>query len=139
MTPAADSHGAGARRLLRLAAVQEVLHSHPSPTSPRDLSAEAAASPAADEQGCALQQVMAGWHPADIAYVLERLPLEQRRLVWQQVSAEQDGEILLEVTDAVRESLIADMDRSEILEAVEPLDADELADLVEDLPEAVLP
>ena len=139
MTPAADSHGAGARRLLRLAAVQEVLHSHPVPASPRDMSAEAAALPVADEQASALQQVMAGWHPADIAYVLERLPLEQRRLVWQQVSAEQDGEILLEVTDAVRESLIADMDRSEILEAVEPLDADELADLVEDLPEAVLP
>src|SRR3546814_18945854 len=52
------------------------------------------------------------------------------------VKADRDGEILLEVSDAVRESLIADMDRHEILAAAEALDADELADLVEDLPTA---
>ena len=78
-------------------------------------------------------------HPADIAFVLESLPLDDRLAVWQMVKAGRDGEILLEVSDAVRDSLIADMDRHEILAAVEPLDADELADLVEDLPSAVLP
>ena len=78
-------------------------------------------------------------HPADIAFILESLPLDDRLAVWQLVKAGRDGEILLEVSDAVRDSLIADMDRHEILAAVEPLDADELADLVEDLPSAVLP
>ncbi|MEY2160950.1 MULTISPECIES: magnesium transporter [unclassified Rhodanobacter] len=78
-------------------------------------------------------------HLADIAFILESLPLDDRLVVWQLVKADRDGEILLEVSDAVRESLIADMDRQEILAAVEPLDADELADLVEDLPTAVLP
>ncbi|MHC1479320.1 magnesium transporter [Frateuria aurantia] len=136
MSSTADSHGVGARRLVRLAAVQDVLRRYPA--TPREESGESATVPP-DAQAQALRNVLQSWHPADIAYVLECLPLEQRRLVWQQVPAEQDGEILLEVTDAVRESLIADMDRAEILEAVEPLDADELADLVEDLPEAVLP
>lgn len=78
-------------------------------------------------------------HPADIANLLEALPLDERLAVWQCVESERDGEILLEVTDAVRESLIADMDDQEILAAVEPMDADELADLVEDLPTDVLP
>lgn len=78
-------------------------------------------------------------HPADIAFILESLPLDERIAVWQLVRADRDGDILLEVSDAVRDSLIADMDRHEILAAVEPLDADELADLVEDLPTAVLP
>jgi len=78
-------------------------------------------------------------HPADIAFILESLPLDDRIAVWQLVRADRDGDILLEVSDAVRDSLIADMDRHEILAAVEPLDADELADLVEDLPTAVLP
>ncbi len=78
-------------------------------------------------------------HPADIAFILESLPLDDRIAVWQLVRADRDGDILLEVSDAVRDSLIADMDRHEILAAVEPLDADELADLVEDLPRAVLP
>jgi magnesium transporter len=67
------------------------------------------------------------------------LPLDERLAVWQRVKADRDGEILLEVSDAVRESLIADMDRHEILAAAETLDADELADLVEDLPTAMLP
>jgi magnesium transporter len=78
-------------------------------------------------------------HPADIACILESLPLDDRLAVWQLVKADRDGEILLEVSDAVRESLIADMDRHEILAAAETLDADELADLVEDLPTAMLP
>ncbi|AHX13696.1 magnesium transporter [Dyella jiangningensis] len=86
-----------------------------------------------------LQSLLDALHPADIAYVLEALPLENRLSVWQRVKADRDGEILLEVSDAVRESLIADMDDHEILAAVEPLDADELADLVEDLPTEVLP
>jgi len=86
-----------------------------------------------------LQQRLDELHPADIAFVLEALPLDERLAVWQRVKADRDGEILLEVSDAVRESLIADMDPREILAAVEPLDADELADLVEDLPTEVLP
>ncbi|WP_049621456.1 magnesium transporter [Frateuria defendens] len=86
-----------------------------------------------------LQQHLEALHPADIAYILEALPRDDRLAVWQLVKAERDGEILLEVSDAVRESLIADMDQGEILAAVEPLDADELADLVEDLPTEVLP
>ncbi|MEO7065814.1 MAG: magnesium transporter [Rhodanobacter sp.] len=87
----------------------------------------------------ALREQLAALHPADIALVLESLPLQERLALWQLVRSDSDGEILLEVSDAVRESLIADMDRHEILAAVEPLDADELADLVEDLPTAMLP
>ncbi|UPG88661.1 magnesium transporter [Luteibacter aegosomaticola] len=86
-----------------------------------------------------LQATLDGLHPADLADVLESLPLEDRLAVWQRVRSDRDGEILLEVSDSVRESLIADMDDREILAAVEPLDADELADLVDDLPTEVLP
>ncbi len=86
-----------------------------------------------------LRQQLDELHSADIAFVLESLPLDERLAVWQLVKADRDGEILLEVSDAVRESLIADMDRHEILAAAETLDADELADLVEDLPTAMLP
>ncbi|MFC5441281.1 magnesium transporter [Rhodanobacter ginsenosidimutans] len=86
-----------------------------------------------------LRQQMDELHPADIAFILESLPLDDRLAIWQLVKADRDGEILLEVSDAVRESLIADMDRHEILAAAETLDADELADLVEDLPTAMLP
>src|SRR5205085_4604195 len=49
-------------------------------------------------------------HAADIAYLLEALPLEERLAVWNLVKADRDGEILLEVSEAVRESLIEAME-----------------------------
>ncbi|MFM8332093.1 MAG: magnesium transporter [Candidatus Methylumidiphilus sp.] len=77
-------------------------------------------------------------HPADIAYILEALPLGQRLHVWNMVKSEQDGQILLDVSDAVRQTLISDMDTDELLNATEQLDTDEIADLAPDLPEEVL-
>ncbi|AAU90702.1 MULTISPECIES: magnesium transporter [Methylococcus] len=86
----------------------------------------------------ALRQKLDSLHAADIAYVLESLPQAQRLAVWAQVDPEMDGEILLHVSDAVRESLISDMDRDELLHATEQLDTDEIADLAPDLPEEVM-
>ncbi len=77
-------------------------------------------------------------HPADIAYILEALPLNERRLVWNLVDAEQNGEILLEVSDSVRESLIEAMNKAELLAAAESLDTDEIADIAADLPRDVI-
>jgi magnesium transporter len=77
-------------------------------------------------------------HPADVAYLLEALPLEERLGVWHLVKADRDGEILLEVSEAVRESLIADMDSAELVAAAETLEADELADIAADLPAGVM-
>jgi magnesium transporter len=77
-------------------------------------------------------------HPADIAAILEALPLEERLSVWGLVKADRDGEILVEVSDAVRESLIEAMDSRELVAAVETLEADELADIAPDLPAAVI-
>jgi len=77
-------------------------------------------------------------HPADVAYILEALPLEDRLIAWDLVRADRDGEILLEVSDSVRETLIHSMDRDELVDAVESLDADEIADLAPDLPRDVV-
>ncbi|MFM1989061.1 MAG: magnesium transporter [Pseudomonadota bacterium] len=77
-------------------------------------------------------------HPADVAYILEALPRDQRLIVWDLVKAERDGEILVEVSDAVRETLIASMDRDELLAAAGTLDTDDLAEIAEDLPEDVV-
>src|SRR4030067_2749218 len=63
-------------------------------------------------------------HPADIAYILEALPIEQRLLVWDLVKSDRDGEILIEVSDAVRESLIPAMNREELRAEAENADPD---------------
>ncbi len=86
----------------------------------------------------ALRAKLESLHSADIAYVLEALPRDERLYVWDLVKAERDGEILLEVSDAVRESLIETMAPAELKAAAESLDADELADLAPDLPPEVI-
>jgi len=85
-----------------------------------------------------LQKTLDTLHPADIAYVLEALPLDERLIVWDLVKAEHGGAVLLEVSDAVRETLIAHMEKDELVAATENLDTDEIADLAPDLPSAVM-
>lgn len=77
-------------------------------------------------------------HPADTAYILESLPLEERLVVWDLVRSENEGEILLELSDSVRESLIRTMDNEELVAAAENLDTNELAELAQDLPREVV-
>jgi len=86
----------------------------------------------------ALGKLLNSLHPADVAFILESLPLDDRLIVWDLVRADRDGEILLEVSDSVRQTLIADMDSTELLAAAEQLDTDEIADIAADLPEDVL-
>jgi len=76
--------------------------------------------------------------PAEIGNLLESLPPGKREVVWGLVDPEDDGEVLVHVGDEVREGLIAAMDPDEIVAAVEDLDLDDLAELVEDLPDQVI-
>jgi magnesium transporter len=89
-----------------------------------------------------LKSILDRLHTADIAYILEALPRDDRLVVWDSAQlgggAERDGEILIEVSDAVRETLIASMDREELVDAVEQLEADEIAAIAEDLPADVV-
>lgn len=76
-------------------------------------------------------------NPAEIADLLESLPLTQRAIVWELVDLEDEGGVLVEVNDEVRNSLISRMDSSEVVAAAASLDIDDLADLVAELPEAI--
>lgn len=96
------------------------------------------ARPITPEAAQELRDVLEPLHPADIAWVLEALPLDDRLAVWNQVKSESDGDILLEVNEGVRETLIDAMDRDELVDAVETLDTDQIADLVDDLPPDVM-
>ena len=76
-------------------------------------------------------------HPSEIALLIESLPAAQREMVWEFVDHELEGEVLLELNDNVRSTLIEGMDAEELLAAAEDMELDDLADLVGDLPETV--
>ena len=76
-------------------------------------------------------------HPAEIAQLLESLPKNRREIVWELTDPELDGDVLVELSDEVRNGLIREMDAEELTAAAEGLEVDDLADLIADLPEKV--
>lgn len=128
-----DAAGNALTRILEIIDAQE--------SSPEKLEVnpeEPDATPLSASAKREIRQVLENLHPADIAYVLEALPQGDRLAVWNFVNQEQDGDVLVEVNDAVRETLIDAMDREELVDAVEQLDTDEIADIAEDLPADVV-
>ncbi len=85
-----------------------------------------------------LQKQLRHLHPADIAYLLESLPLEPRKTVWDAIKSEHEGHVLLEVSDAVRHTLISGMAAEEIASVAGQLDTDELAELAADIPKRAM-
>src|SRR5262245_26284513 len=77
------------------------------------------------------------FHPADLAFVLESLPLEDRELVWRQAPASLRGPVLVDVPDPVRESLLEVTERSALIDALRTLPPDDLGYLEGRIPEDV--
>lgn len=77
-------------------------------------------------------------YPAEIAHILESLTRQQRETVWEQVEPDKHGEVLILVNDAVREGLMREMHPHELVAATEGLETDDLADILPELPDAVI-
>ena len=85
-----------------------------------------------------VSRMLIGLSAAEIGDLLESLPLPKRLAVWELVDPGLDGDVLVEVNDQVRDSLIGDMTEAELVAAVDELDLDDLADIFDDLPDAVI-
>src|SRR5262245_19909177 len=85
-----------------------------------------------------LQRRLRGMHPADIAYILEALPLDDRQTTWQQIEGDTAAAVFLEVSDAVRSSLLEDTPHDRAVDIVSRLHPEDLAYLSADLPPELL-
>jgi len=81
--------------------------------------------------------MMHSLHPAEIAHLLESLPLRERAVLWDMVSSDDEGDVLVELSDEVRDGLIKGMETEQLIAAAEGMELDDLADLLIDLPETV--
>lgn len=77
-------------------------------------------------------------HVADIAYILEALPLFERELVWKQVSLPNQSQVLIEINDPVRLSLISWMNEDELTFIAQSLDPDDLATIADHIPQGII-
>ena len=75
---------------------------------------------------------------SEIADLLESLPTTKRLAVWEMTDPELEGDVLVEVNDEVRATLIRGTSHDDLVAAVDDLDLDDLADILDDLPNAVI-
>jgi magnesium transporter len=99
-----------------------------------ELLTEALDSGAADQ----IHTLLTSLHPAEIADVLESFPHGPREILWALVDTRDQGETLVHVNDEVRAGLIGEMETRDLVAATEGLDTDDLADVVKDLPLALI-
>ncbi len=85
-----------------------------------------------------VRHLLESLHPAEIADLLESLPHEPREILLELVDPGIQGEVLTEVNEEVRAGLIEDMATAQLVAITESLDTDDLADLLQDLPGAVI-
>ncbi len=83
------------------------------------------------------REIVQNLHASEIAHLLESMPPEERATLWEMVDVDEEGDILVEVIDEVRDGLIKDMHPDELIAATDGMQMDDLADLLVDLPEPV--
>jgi magnesium transporter len=76
-------------------------------------------------------------HPSEVARLLESLPIAERAVTWEMVKPDNEGDVLVELAEEVRDGLISNMPTEEVIAALDGMELDDLADLVADLPEAL--
>lgn len=85
-----------------------------------------------------VRELLGALHSGEIADLIESVPHGPREQLWELVDPEDHGETLVQVNDEVRAGLIDEMESDALVAATEGLDADDLADLIKDLPGGVI-
>jgi magnesium transporter len=84
-----------------------------------------------------LADALVEMHPAELAFILESLPLEKRKQVWLLIESKQYGEVLSYLHDEVRLTIIDAMPEEDLNAAAQEMDAEDLAEMLDTLPENV--
>jgi len=77
--------------------------------------------------------------PPDIAHQLETAPPKFRRILWELVDPEISGEVLQELSDEIQLEFLDEMDSAEVASVTEGLDVDDIVDILQQLPDRVIP
>ena len=84
-----------------------------------------------------VRRMLNGLLPADVAHLLESSPPKFRHILWQMVDVDREGEILGEMGDDLRAQFLGQMDATEVAQLTEGLADDDMADILQQLPDHV--
>lgn len=86
-----------------------------------------------------IRYLLNGALPAqDVARLLESSPPKERRLLWDLIEQKNEGEILQYLSEDISVQFLKEMDTEQLVAVTEQLESDDLADILQNLPETVV-
>jgi magnesium transporter len=79
-----------------------------------------------------------GLKPVEVAYLLEKSPPRERQILWNLLNRELEGEVLQYLGYDAQAAILNGMDAREVLAITETLETDDMADILQQLPERVM-
>lgn len=79
-----------------------------------------------------------GLNPSDIAHLIESSPPKERSLIWRIIEEDLRGEVLQYLSEDIQSHFLSKLNPQEVLSVTEDLDTDDLADILQQLPETVI-
>ncbi len=79
-----------------------------------------------------------GLNTSDIAHLIESSPPKERNLIWRILEVELRGEVLQYLSDDIQSYFLSKLNPQEVLSVTEDLDTDDVADILQQLPETVI-
>lgn len=84
-----------------------------------------------------VRKVLHDLPPSDIAHILESSPTKSRYELWKLIDSDFYGDVLEELSEDVRNGVIGQMLPASVVDALEDMDIDDLAETLSSLPESV--
>jgi magnesium transporter len=84
-----------------------------------------------------LGRILSEMTPSELAFVIESSPPHERKIIWDLIQLDTEGEVLGELDEGLREDLLSGMNPEEISAAISDLEVDDLADILQTLPEKI--
>lgn len=97
-----------------------------------------AAEQAEDDSTSAIEELIVSQDVEEIALLLESLPLEKRLKVWATVPSRKKLDVLVEMRADPRETLIDEIDEASWTRIFEDIDAEDLLEIADSLPQKLL-
>jgi magnesium transporter len=85
-----------------------------------------------------LHKRLRAMHPADVAFVLEALPPDERATVWDQIPSDRAGLVFVEVSTVVRAWLVERTRHDALVILLTTLDPEDLGYVSDEVPRAVV-
>lgn len=85
-----------------------------------------------------VRRMLNGLPPADIAHLIESSTPKFRSILWQLIDVDLEGEVIGELSEDLRAYYLSRMDAEEVVTITEGLEDDDVADILQQLPDRVM-